>query len=177
MAIIAKAGATFTPCPAGSHIAVCCDVVDLGLIETNYKGQKPKKQHKIKIVWQTPEIRDDGKPFLVSKRYTNSLHEKAALRKDLEAWRGRSFTDEELQGFDVETVISVGCMLGVIHNASGGTIYANVSSLMKLPRGMTAPAIDPAYIRVADRPVEDEENAVEGSDSGDWQVSDDDCPF
>ena len=41
----------------------------------------------------------DGKPFLVRRRYTASLHEKSALRKDLESWRGRAFTNVELDGF------------------------------------------------------------------------------
>ena len=34
------------------------------------------------------EQMSDGRPFTISKRYTWSTHEKATLRKDLEAWRG-----------------------------------------------------------------------------------------
>ena len=33
MAIIAK-GSSFVPCPAGLHQAVCCDVIDLGIVPT-----------------------------------------------------------------------------------------------------------------------------------------------
>ena len=44
---------------------------------------------------------DNGRRFQLRKDYKNSLHEKAGLRKDLEAWRGRRFTDAELAGFDL----------------------------------------------------------------------------
>ena len=105
-----KSGTNFTPAPAGTHAAVCVDVVDLGILEVSFGG-KTKQQHKINLVWQIDEERDDGKPFTVRKRYTCSLHEKAALRKDLEAWRGRPFTDQELDGFDLETLISAPALL------------------------------------------------------------------
>ena len=57
----------------------------------------------------------DGKPFLISRRYSLSLHEKSSLRRDLESWRGRAFTQEELRGFDLEVLIGVGCLVSVVH--------------------------------------------------------------
>ena len=86
MAIIATAGdsKTYTPAPAGSHQAVCVDVIDKGILEVTYAG-KTKKQHKVSLAWQIEELRDDGKRFLVYKRYTLSLNEKATLRHDLES--------------------------------------------------------------------------------------------
>lgn len=175
MAIVAKAGASYTPCPAGSHAAICVDVVDLGIVKTNYGG-KEKKQHKITVVWQTPERRDDGRPFLVNKRYTLSLHEKAALRKDLEAWRGRPFTNEELEGWDVESVIGAGALLSVIHNAANGSVYANVNAIMRIPKGMNPPDIDPSYVRVQDRP-NDAGTADQPPNDENWEPSDSDVPF
>lgn len=153
MAIVAKAsGGNFTPAPAGSWGAVCCDVVDLGIVESTFSG-KTKKQHKIRVVWQIDENMENGKPFLASQRYTLSLHDKAGLRKDLESWRGRAFTDEELEGFDVETVIGAPCLLSIVQAASGGNVYANVKGVMKLPRGMQAIRVRD-YIRVVDRKAE-----------------------
>ena len=43
------------------------------------------------------EKMDSGEPFLVWKRYTLSLGDKATLRAHLEAWRGRKFTADELE--------------------------------------------------------------------------------
>jgi hypothetical protein len=48
-------------------------------------------------------IERDGKtaPISINKEYTLSLGKKSVLRKHLETWRGRPFTDEELKGFEV----------------------------------------------------------------------------
>jgi hypothetical protein len=133
MPIIAKAGTSFTPAPAGTHTAVCVDVVDDGMIEVTYQGRTERK-HMITIFWQIDENMDDGKPFLVRRRYNCSLHEKATLRRDLESWRGRSFADKELQAFDLEKLLSAGCLINVIHEQRNGSTYANVASVMRLPK-------------------------------------------
>lgn len=132
MAILVSAGdSNFTPCPAGLHQAVCVDVVDLGVLETAF-GPK----HKISVRWQTAETMSDGRPFLVSKRYTASLHEKSVLRHDLESWRGRPFTGEELRGFDVEKLVTANCQLVVVHKAGEqGKVWANVQTIAPLAKG------------------------------------------
>ena len=174
MPIVAKSsGSSFVPAPAGVHVGVCVDVVDLGVLEVTYNKQT-KKQHKIRIVWQIAEDMQDGKPYICQKRYTLSLHEKAALRKDLESWRGRAFTDEELKGFDVETILNVGCLLNVIHENKGGDIFANVTSIMRLPKGMHAPT-QRDYVRVIDREPKQAEPV--GPQWGDQEITDDDIPF
>ncbi len=172
MAIFAKAGPSFKPAPAGAHAAVCCDVIDLGEMKVVYAG-KEKKQHKIRIVWQIPELRDDGNQFTVSKRYTLSLHEKSTLRKDLESWRGRSFTESELEQFDVEVLLSAPAMINVNHTSKQGTTYADVTSIMRLPKGMEAPKVV-GYIRVCDRKPEDGHSAPDVDFGG---IDDSDVPF
>ncbi len=175
MAIIAKepAGRDFIPAPSGTHIAVCCDVVDLGVLEVSFGGES-KQQHKVNLVWQIEEVMSDNRPYMVRKRYTLSLHEKAALRKDLESWRGRTFTPEELQGFDLEVLIGKGCILSVIHNPGNkGGVFANIAAIMKLPKG--APTLTVRdYVRVCDREPEPQSKAPEQ----DWgPINDDDVPF
>jgi hypothetical protein len=172
MAFIVSKGSSFVPCPAGPHSGVCVDVVDLGLVETTFNG-KTKKSHKCRLVWQVAELNQDGKPYLVQKQYTASLHEKAALRLDLQSWRGRPFTEQEAQGFDVEVLIGKACLLNVQHVDRNGSTYANVTGVMPLPKGM--PVMQPSgYVRVKDR--------VEPSPSTDSQHDDpfgsmDDVPF
>jgi hypothetical protein len=153
MPIIATAkgdnGTNFQPAPAGVHQAVCVDVVDLGVLDVAWQGQT-KKQHKVNVAWQINEDRDDGKPYLVFKRYTLSLSEKANLRKDLESWRGRKFSREEEMGFDVENIIGKNCLLNITHKDVGDRTYANVVSIMPLAKGMVAMnARD--YVRKQDR--------------------------
>jgi hypothetical protein len=137
MPIIATAtqSKTFTPAPEGTHQAVCVDVIDLGMKETTWQG-KLKVQHKIDLVWQIAEARDDGKPYQVYKRYTLSLNEKASLRHDLESWRGKPFTIDEEHGFDVETVIGANCLVNIQHRTVADKTYANVVSVMPLIKGM-----------------------------------------
>jgi hypothetical protein len=176
MPIYAKvSGTNYTPAPQGTHAAVCVDVVDLGIIETTYSG-KTKKQYKIKIVWQIDETRGDGKPFIVSKRYTNSLHEKASMRKDLESWRGRPFEEAELEQFDLEVLLSVGAMVNVIHNVKDGSTYANVAAVMKLPKGVAAPT-PREYVRECDREPVADEQAPAAIDEYLGGITDDDIPF
>jgi hypothetical protein len=154
--IIATAGENkdFTPAPAGSHQAVCVDVIDKGLVEVTYAG-KTKTQHKITVAWQIDERRDDMKRFLVYKRYTLSLNEKATLRKDLESWRGKAFTRDEEMGFDVEALIGANCLLNVQHKESGDKTYANVTAVMSLPKGM-AKMVAEDYMREKDRNPSDQ---------------------
>ncbi len=169
MPIIATAGdsKTFEPPPAGVHQAVCVDVVDLGLLKVSYGG-KEKEQHKIYLTWQIEE--EDGTRALAFKRYTLSLHEKANLRKDLESWRGRPFTDEESHGFDVEKLLDANCQINIQHAVSNGKTYANVVSIMPLARGMVRLA-SKDYIRVKDR------QETNGHAEAGAELTVDDIPF
>lgn len=182
MPIVAKETSSnrdFIPAPAGVHAAVCCDVVDLGVLEVTFGG-KTKKQHKVRIVWQIEEVMEDNKPYLVGKRYTLSLHEKAALRKDLESWRGRPFTQEELQGFDLEALIAAPALLNVVHNPGReGGVFANIASIMKLPKTMNTLKIRD-YVRVCERAPEASNTwngAVAPESPWPAEVADDDVPF
>ena len=141
MGTIAKdsGGKEFEKCPEGNHVARCYQVIDLGLQETPW-GAK----HKVRLAFELPnelmtEGEQAGKPFSVSNNYTISLHEKATLRKHLESWRGRSFTDEELAGFDVKNVLGKPCMVQVLHTRKDDKTYANIASISSLPKGMEPP--------------------------------------
>ena len=137
----ATGGSTFTPCPAGSYLARCVRLVDLGTQQTEYQGES-KTAHKVLLAFEVLDDearRDDGEPFVLSKRYTLSLHEKAALRKELASWRGRDFTPEELKGFDLKTILGKDCFLSVVEATKGDRTYSNIASIMKPPKGMSAP--------------------------------------
>lgn len=138
MPFIVTAGESknYTPAPEGTHQAVCVDVIDQGLKPNAFKAGAMQK--KVDLAWQIDERRDDGKRFIVYKRYTASLNEKASLRHDLESWRGRPFTREEEMAFDVESVIGANCLVNVQHKKSqdGTKTYANVVSVMPLLKNM-----------------------------------------
>lgn len=143
MAILAsKSGGNFEMAPEGVHVAKCYRIIDLGTQKTEFQGQV-KTQRKIMIGWELlgEERMEDGRPFTINKRYTLSLHEKAQLRKDLEAWRGKTFSPEEEAGFDIGNVMGAYCMLNIVHEKGGnGNEYANIASIMRLPKGTPVPA-------------------------------------
>jgi hypothetical protein len=170
MPIYASAGGDFKPAPAGAHAAICVDVIDLGVILTEYAGLK-KPQHKVRIVWQIDEERDDGKLFTVSRPYTLSLHQKATLRRDLESWRGKSFTEDELKRFDLESLIGVPAMLNVIHAFKEGKTFANVAGVMKLMKGLSAP-VPRDYVRKAERAAPTPQPAQEPAGGAAWDGGD-----
>ena len=138
MPIIAQNSSTeFVNAPQGTHQGVCCDVVDLGLVDVKQPDGSAKKVHKIEVYWQIPAINPETmKRFEVRKRYTLSFHEKSTLRKDVEAWRGKPFPKDQKE-FDVEALLGINAMLNVQHEAAAnGRVYANVKAIMALPEGM-----------------------------------------
>ena len=48
-----------------------------------------------------------------------SLNERSNLRRDLQAWRNRPFTEEELQAFDLTKLLGVTCKINVVLNSNG----------------------------------------------------------
>ena len=126
---------------AGTYAAVCVSIIDLG---EHYNKTYDKNSRKVLFMWEIPdeqiEIDGEMKPRMISETYTASLGDKANLRKTLESWRGRQFTAEELERFDLENVLGVPCMLSVIHteNPNSGKTYARVSAITRLPKGYPA---------------------------------------
>ena len=143
-------GGDFTPVPAGTHFAVCDMVVDLGRQEVKSQMFGDSVKPQVYLRWQIPgervEWEQDGEkkegPAVIGKTYTASLGEKANLRKDLQAWRGRTFTPDELKGFDISKLLGVGAMISITHTEKNGRTYANVASIGGIPKGMDAPKVE-----------------------------------
>ena len=138
-------GGSFTPCPAGNHLAVCYAVLDLGTQHSDaftWEGKTipESTRPQVLIMWEIPaeivEIDGEDKPAVISKFYNAFFNDKATLRQHLEAWRGRQFTEEELNGFNVMNVLGKGCMINVVHDAKG---KAKISGIAALPKGIEAP--------------------------------------
>lgn len=136
-------GGDFAPPPAGTFPAICHRFVDLGTQQTTYKGEQ-KEQHKILLSWELKdedcmmEVEGQLLPMTIHQRFTWSMHEKATLRKMLESWRGKKFTDADFGpgGFDVKKLLGAPCMLAIVHTENNGKTYANVAAVLKPSRGM-----------------------------------------
>lgn len=142
MGLVAKEGeGNFTPVPPGMHLARCYRVVDLGTQKSEYLGTI-KYLPKVMIQFEVHGEDENGKaivtaknePMTISKNFTLSLAEKATLRKDLQTWRGREFSAEELRGFELKNVLGAWAMISVIKSpGNNGKEYTNVAAIMQVP--------------------------------------------
>lgn len=160
MGFIAKdsGGGNFKRVPAGAYIGRCYSLIDLGTqLSSGQYGEK--MQHKLRIAWElfgedeqgnplTVEVDGHEMPMTISKSYTVSLHEKSGLRKDLAAWRGKDFTDDEAKAFDVSKLIGAYCMVNVTTSESGGKTYSNVAGLTPLPGALKNAKPEPVHAHV-----------------------------
>ena len=144
--MVVVSGSNYTTTPEGLHLCVCCDVVDQGMQSTPW-GDK----HQVQIRWQSNQADPEtGKPFLIVNSYTASLDQRANLRQHLEAWRGKKFSREELDGFDLEVLIGVPCQIQVNHKeTTRGTIFPDVQAIVPAPAGTVLEIVE--YERVKDR--------------------------
>lgn len=138
MILTDNGGNSYQPCPAGSYLARCVQLIDMGTQTSTFDGET-KRAKKVLVAWEIldSEVRkEDGSPFVLAKRFTQSLHEKAALRKELTSWRGRDFTPGELRGFELRAVLGKDAFVSVVQVAKDGKVFTNIAAVMKPPKGM-----------------------------------------
>ena len=130
---------------SGYYNAVCVDAVNLGL-KPGYNGEEKKK---CCLVFELDETDSDGRRFILYRTYTVSLHERSSPREDLESWRNKPFTDEELSGgFDLEKVVGQSREIRIIHKQSGENTYVQIETISPA-KTMVQPSEE--YTRVQDR--------------------------
>jgi hypothetical protein len=141
--IISDSSKEFKIAPSGNHMARLYSVIDLGHQATEWAGET-KIMHKVVLTWELHGkddneqslTTDDGKPLIVSKRYTVSLGEQARLRQDLEAWSNKKMTAEDRKNFDLKNLLGKFCMVNITHSEDGR--YANISGISPVPSALRA---------------------------------------
>jgi len=132
-------GGDFELPPAGGpYVAICTRFIDLG---TQFSEHYNKSAHKVMIGWELADMADSqNRPYTIAKRYTFSMHQKAVLRKDLEAWRGAPFVESDFGpgGFTCAKLLGKACQMIVSHT-DGERTYANVAAIMAMGKGMPTP--------------------------------------
>jgi len=134
MSFTATDKSDYKPIPEGIHRAVCSALIDLGYQEA-FGRIKPQ----LLMRFEFPDCRVnremDGQqvsePMIKWQFYTNSLNKKANLRRDLEGWRDRGFTKEELVGFDVGNIVGHACQISIIHDHSGDQVKDKIRTIGK----------------------------------------------
>lgn len=134
------------PVEPGVYMAVCIGFVDLG---EQYSEKFKSYSNKGMYIWELPgekiEVEGEMKPRQLSKEFAISASNKSNLRKFIESWNGKSYSDEEFLEFDLFEQVGKPCQLNVVLNETKE--YANVDNLMPIPRGFPAPTTDTKLIR------------------------------
>jgi len=130
----------------GVYTALSSAIIDLGN-QTSEKFQKTQRKFMMlwNIVGETVEVNGETLPRTMTKEYSFSLNEKSTLRKDLQAWRGKVFTEEELKGFNLLNILNKACQLQIILEEKNGKQYNNIASIMALPKGSQIEELSNTY--------------------------------
>ncbi len=108
------------PVEPGVYMAVCVGVIDLG---EQYSEKFKKYSNEVQFVWElageTVEVDGEQKPRQLSRTFTVASSKKSNLRGFLSGWNG---------------------VHNVVLNDTGE--YANVDSVIPLPKGIPAPKTD-----------------------------------
>ena len=134
------------PHPEGIHPAICVDVIDLGMVEVDFQGQR-KMVNKLKLVFESEQKTAEGRNWTVSKNFTASLHPKAKLAEFLGKWRGRVIVPGET--IDMTKLIGACCTLVISHQQNMvGRTYASIDAISKPSKKLAASGhYDPAEMR------------------------------
>lgn len=145
MSLIAKQkeSANIPPLDGGTYMFVCVGVIDLGEQRNEmYKNYSDKVMFIFEIPGETLEIDGESKPRWLSKEYTMSLSSKSNLKKDVESWIGRQFTESETkEGFDLTQMLGKAGQISVIVEDSkdGTKQYNKITSILGIPKGIPTP--------------------------------------
>lgn len=146
MKIKDRAKPKMPPVEPGVYMAVCIGLIDLG---EQYSEKFKSYAYKGMYIWELPgetiEIDGEQKPRQLSKEFTISGSSKGNLRKFLESWNGKSYSDEEFLELDLFDQIGKPCQINVVLNETKE--YANVDNIMPIPRGFPAPTSDTKAVR------------------------------
>jgi len=136
-----RQSSNFKEVPGGLHLARCYRIVDMGTQKSEFNSEVSFKR-KIMVGWEIHGDDSNGqtlmtgdlKPMAIFKYYTLSWAEKATLRIDLQAWRGKPFSSEEMTRFDLKNILDQWCMVNVIQKSVNGKIYSDVKSITPVPQ-------------------------------------------
>lgn len=154
MAIIAENnGENYEIMEAGNYLARCYQMIQIGTVKEEFQG-KEKMTPKVMLRFEFPTEQkifkeENGmQPYSLLKEFSLYMNDKANLRRFLESWRGKAFTDAQCAKFDITVLIGVPCMVNVIHKENTkGNMRAVIGSISPLMKGLECPAqINPSLI-------------------------------
>jgi hypothetical protein len=142
-----KGGQAILP-TEGPTIGVCYQVINLGHQKVVFNGEESYKP-KLRLTFELPEHRhifdeDKGEqPLVLSSEFVISMNPKSNLYKFIKSW----FPQKDLsEGSEVDFTKLIGKpgLISVVYatgtGKNAGKTFANIGSIMPVPKGMTIPA-------------------------------------
>lgn len=120
-----------------TYIVWLDSLVDVGTQTTTGKFGT-KEQRKLRLTWElcgTHTSQEDPRPLTISQEYTWDMGEKSNLYKTVKPWIGKTPD----RNYDLEELFKHPAQVSIIHNQVGEKTYANVSTIMPLPKGTKPP--------------------------------------
>lgn len=137
------------PVEPGVYIAVCVYSIDLGEQLCEYKDKSKSYNNQVQLgfelIGETVEIDGKQEPRTLSRTLNFTRSQNGGLRKFVQSWLGKTFSDDAFAEFDTNDLVGLPAQLSVILNESGE--YANIDTIMQLPKGMPAPQATLPLIR------------------------------
>lgn len=133
-----KSAGNFKPVPEGPHPAVLYSLIDMGTQEGTYQGKPANPKRKIAMRFELhgeDTILDDGRPMSIGKTFTLSSSQKGNLRPFMESWRGKAFSDDDFEAFDLQNMLGKAAILTVVEDGE----YRVINGISRLLAGMTPP--------------------------------------
>ena len=157
---ISNTGGDYENLEPGRYQATCYKLIDAGTREESYQEGPLKKRHIVYIYWEVtakqevdnaeeywePITMADGRLFSASKKYTASLNENATLFKDLKSWRGKPFSEKDLNGFELPKVLGVTAELEMVKQ-NKDLDKVRIDSVYKPDGGMKKKATQNAVVQ------------------------------
>lgn len=129
---------------AGSFAGVCVDFVNLGKRKRTY--QDSGKAYLISsaawVFYCGETDPETGEPLFLAREFDVKLAPKANCRKFLEGWRGKEYTQEELErGIEFHKAVGRAGTVSVIHNTPKDRTFANIESVKTIAKGLVPPVV------------------------------------
>lgn len=134
------------PVEPGVYMAVCIGFIDCGeQYSEKFKSYSSKGMYVWELIGETIEVDGEQKPRQLSKEFTISGSSKSNLRKFIESWNSKTYSDDDFMEFDLFDQIGKPCQINVVLNETKE--YSNVDNIMPIPRGFPVPTTDTPQIR------------------------------
>ena len=141
---------------AGLFLGTIIDVIDLGLVKTNFNGQEREDQ-KIQVVWVLDKNDKEGRPFQVRSAPLNAninMNPKSGKKSRLYELIEQVFQQPPTLEFESESFLGRSNQLFLVRETDpkdATKVYTNIKGLLPLSPGQVGPKVPQGFVRAKDK--------------------------